>query len=96
MQSVMQPSWTLREAMTKKGRVRFSGNGPLMFPRQLDVVVDAVFVDRTLMRSHHFGSAGKNRKPPNTTRFFATKQQVEALPLSSVVGTSRICRILLV
>lgn len=39
--------------------VRFSGNGSLMFPRQLDVVVDAVFVDGTLMRSHHVGSAGK-------------------------------------
>ena len=31
MQSVMQPSWTLREAMTKKGRCTvFSDSGPLI------------------------------------------------------------------
>jgi hypothetical protein len=65
-----------------------------MFPRQLDIVVDAVFVDRTLMRSHHFGSAGKKQKPPSTTRFFATKPQLEALLLSGVVGMFGICRIL--
>lgn len=59
MFSVMQSPFTLREAETKKGRCSVSNNGPLTFPRQLDVVVDAVFVDRTLMRSHHFGSAGK-------------------------------------
>lgn len=73
MFSVIQSSCALREAMTKRVVVRFSGNGPLMFPRQLDVVVDAVFVDRTLMRSHYFGDAGKNWKPPSKTRFFAIK-----------------------
>lgn len=67
-----------------------------MFPRQLDVVVDAVFVDRTLMRSHYFGDAGKKLEPPSKTRFFAIKPQVEGFPLSSEVGMSRICRILLV
>lgn len=76
MFSVIQSSCTLREAETKKGCCSVAGNGPLMFPRQLDVVVDAVFVDRTLMRSHHFGSAGKNRKPPSTNRFSATKPQI--------------------
>ena len=44
-----------------------------MFPRQLDVVADAVFVDRTLMRSHHFGSAGKNSKTSEHTPIFANK-----------------------
>lgn len=39
---VMQSSWALSEAMTKKGRCSgFSGNGPLTFPRQLDFVADA-------------------------------------------------------
>lgn len=47
MFSVMQSSRTLREAMTKKGRCSVSGNGPLMFPQQLDVVADAANVART-------------------------------------------------
>ena len=41
MFSVMQSPWTLREAETKKGRCSVSGNGPLTFTRQLDVVADA-------------------------------------------------------
>lgn len=44
MFSVMQSSRTLREAMTKKGRCSVSGNGPLMFPQQLDVVAEAATV----------------------------------------------------
>lgn len=73
MFSVIQSSCTLREAMTKKGRCLVSGNGPLMFPRQLDVVVDAVFVDRTLMRSHHFGSAGKKSGTSEYNPIFCNK-----------------------
>ena len=39
---MIQSSWTLSEAMAKKGRCpEASGNGPLTFPRQLDVVADA-------------------------------------------------------
>ena len=48
MSSVIQSLWTLREAATKKGRCSVSGNGPLTFPRLLDVVADAAFVAGTL------------------------------------------------
>ena len=48
MFSVMQSPFTLREAETKKGRCSVSNNGPLTFPRQLDVVADAAFVARAL------------------------------------------------
>lgn len=73
MFSVMQSPFTLREAETKKGRCSVSNNGPLTFPRQLDVVVDAVFVDRTLMRSHHFGSAGKKSETSEHNPIFCNK-----------------------
>lgn len=38
---VMQSPCNLREAETKKGRCSVFDNGPLTFPRQLDVVADA-------------------------------------------------------
>lgn len=38
----------LCEVMKKKGRCSVSGNGPLTFPRQLDVVANAAIVDRAL------------------------------------------------
>lgn len=41
---MIQSPRTLREAETKKGRCSVSGNGPLTFPRQLDVVADAATV----------------------------------------------------
>lgn len=44
---MIQSSCTLREAETKKGRCSVSDNGPLTFPRQLDVVADAANVART-------------------------------------------------
>lgn len=44
-----------------------------MFPRQLDIVVDAVFVARTLMRSHHFGSAGKKSETSEHNPIFCNK-----------------------
>lgn len=51
--------------------VRVFGNGPLTFPRQLDVVV---FSPRDSgLFTVYFGSAGKNRKPPSTTGFFTNK-----------------------
>lgn len=43
---VIQSPWTLREAETKRGRCSVSGDGPLTFPRQLDVVADAANVAR--------------------------------------------------
>lgn len=44
---MIQSSCTLREAETKKGRCSVSDNGPLTFPRQLDIVADAANVART-------------------------------------------------
>lgn len=44
---MIQSSCTLREAETSKGRCSVSDNGPLTFPRQLDVVADAANVART-------------------------------------------------
>lgn len=66
----------LCEAMAKKGRCSDSGNGPLTFPRQLDVAADAAIVDRALDAKSSFRKCGENRKPPSTTRFFVTKPQV--------------------
>lgn len=41
---MIQPPCTLREAEIKKGRCSVFGNGPLTFPRLLDVVADAANV----------------------------------------------------
>lgn len=96
MFSVIQSSWTLREAETKKGRCSVSGNGPLMYPRLLDVVADAAFVARTLDAESLFRKCGEKSEIFVHNPIFATKPQVEWFPLSSEVGMSRICRILLV
>lgn len=61
MSSEIQLPRTLREAETMKGRCSVSGNGPLMYLRQLDVVANAAFVARTLDADRYFGSAGKIR-----------------------------------
>lgn len=69
--------------------VRFSGNGPLTFPRQLDVVADAANVARTRFAGSHISEVrGKNRKPPSTTRFLATKPQVAEAQNRDLVGRS--------
>lgn len=136
----MQSPCTLRETETKKGRCSVSDNGPLTFPRQLDVVADSAFVARTLDAellfrkcwekigthraqpdfqqqnrrslmpktgvwstdlsfSPHFRNrstevCGKFRDSRAHRPLHVKKQQVEALPLSGVVGMSRIYRIL--
>lgn len=59
MISVIQSPLTLREAETKKGRCSVSGNGPLTFPRLLDVVADAAFVARTLDAESLFRKCGE-------------------------------------
>ena len=76
MFSVIQSPCALREAETKKGRCSVFGNGPLTFPRLLDVVADAAFVARTLDVESLFRKCGENQKPLSTTRFLATKPQV--------------------
>lgn len=89
MFSVIQSPWTLSEAETKKGRCSVSGNGPLTFPRQLDVVADAANVARTRFAGSHISEVrGKNRKPPSTTRFLATKPQVAEAQNRDLVGRS--------
>ena len=55
----MQLPWTLCEAMTKKGRCRVFGNGPLMFSRLLGIVAGDLFMLELTMRAVFFGSAGK-------------------------------------
>ena len=66
---VMQSPWTLREAETKKGRCSVSGNGPLTFPRQLDVVADAAICALTHDAEPHFpevrGKIGNRRAQPD-------------------------------
>lgn len=52
----------LCEVMIKKGRCSVSGNGPLMFPRQLDVVADAAFVDGALNAKSSFRKCGEKSK----------------------------------
>lgn len=76
MFSVIQSPRTLREAETKKGRCSVSGNGPLTFPRQLDVVADDLFMLAITMGAVFSGSVGKNRNSSSTTRFSTTKPQV--------------------
>lgn len=73
MFSVIQSSWTLREAETKKGRCSVSGNGPLMYPRLLDVVADAAFVARTLDAESLFRKCGEKSEIFVHNPIFATK-----------------------
>lgn len=72
----MQSPCTLREAETKKGRCSVSGNGPLTYSRQLDVVANAAFVARILDAEPLFRKCGENQKPLSATRFLAIKPQV--------------------
>lgn len=66
----------LCEVMTKEGRCSVSSNGPLTFPRQLDVVANAAIVDGALNAKSSIRKYGENRKPSNATIFFAIKLQV--------------------
>ena len=59
-----------------KGRCSVSGNGPLMYSRQLDVVANAAFVARTLDAEPLFRKCGENQKPLSATRFLAIKPQI--------------------
>lgn len=75
--SVIQSSWTLREAMTKKGRCSVFRQRPFDVSATTGCCrgcCDLRFNSRC--RAVFSGSAGKNRNLPSTTRFFATKPQV--------------------
>lgn len=71
---MIQSSRTLREAESKKGRCLVSGNGPLMFPRLLDVVAFSLWGSGFFIAADV--SAGKNRELPSAHRFLPTKLQV--------------------
>lgn len=73
MLSVMRSPRTLREAETKKGRCSVSDNGPLTFPRQLDVVVDVAFVARTLDAESSFRKCWEKSKTSDYNSIFANK-----------------------
>lgn len=77
MFSVMQPPFTLRDAETKKGRCSVSNNGPLTFPRQLDVVADAAFVAGTLDTDSSFRKCWEKSITSERNPIFPTKPQVE-------------------
>lgn len=70
MYSVIQSSRTLREAMTKEGRCPVSGNGPLMFPRQLDVVAFSLLA---VGFYRVFRKGGEKSKLAERTPIFANK-----------------------
>ena len=69
----MQPPFTLRDAETKKGRCSVSDNGPLTFPRQLDVVADAAFVAGTLDAETSFRKCWEKSKTSEYNSIFANK-----------------------
>ena len=69
----MQSPWTLREAETKKGRCSVSGNGPLTFPRQLDVVADAANVARHALQGLVFRKCGEKLKTAEHNPIFGNK-----------------------
>lgn len=69
----MQSPFTLREAETKKGRCSVSNNGPLTFPRQLDVVADAAFVARALDTESSFRKCWDKSKTSEHNSIFANK-----------------------
>lgn len=73
----MQPPFTLRDAETKKGRCSVSNNGPLTFPRQLDVVADAAFVAGTLDTDSSFRKCWEKSITSERNPIFPTKPQVE-------------------
>lgn len=73
MFSVMQSPCTLRETETKKGRCSVSDNGPLTFPRQLDVVADSAFVARTLDAESLFRKCWEKSKLTERNPIFGNK-----------------------
>ena len=73
MPSLMQSLWILREAETKKGRCRVFDNGPLRFPRLLDVVADAAIVARARDAGPSFPEVRGKSKTAEHNAFFGNK-----------------------
>lgn len=70
---VMQSPRTLCEAETKKGRCSVSGNGPLTYSRQLDVVANAAFVARSLDAESSFRMCWEKSKTSEHNSIFANE-----------------------
>lgn len=70
---VMQSPCNLREAETKKGRCSVFDNGPLTFPRQLDVVADATFVAGSLDAESSYRMCWEKSKTSEHNSFFDDK-----------------------
>lgn len=99
MFSVIHSPCTLREAETKKGRCSVSDNGPLTFPRQLDVVADSAFVARTLDAESLFRKCWEKselteRNPiyTNKTAGRGSLKQGPGRPISVLLRTSESAR----
>lgn len=75
---MIQSSRTLREAETKKGRCLVSGNGPLMFPRLLDVVAFSLWGSGFFIAADV--SAGKKSGTSEHTLIFANKTAGRGCP----------------
>lgn len=85
--------------MIKKGRCSFSGNGPLTFPRQLDVVANAAFVAGTLDAESLFRKCWEKSKLAEHSPILGNKtagrgslKQRSGLPISGFHRTSGIAR----
>ena len=92
MPSLMQSLWILREAETKKGRCRVFGNGPLRFPRLLDVVADAAIVARARDTGPRFpevrGKIENRRAQPDFLQQNRRSLKVKTGVWSAVLGFS--------
>ena len=88
MSSVIQSPWTLREAATKKGRCSVSGNGPLTFPRLLDVVADAAFVAGNLDAESLFRKCGVKLETSEHKPNFGNKPDAPISCQAAVCGSA--------
>lgn len=57
----------------RRAVARFSDNGPLMYPRLLDIVADAAFVARTLDAESLFRKCGDKSKISEHSPIFSYK-----------------------
>lgn len=75
----MRPAWSVETAERRFSRLRGCYSSGIC----------RVFRVRALGVAVFSGSAGKNRKPPSTTRFLATKPQVAEAQNRDLVGRFR-------
>lgn len=85
--SVIQSSWTLREAMTKKGRCSVFRQRPFDVSATTGCCGFFALGRRIFYRV--FRKCGENRKPPCTPGFLPTKPQVAGAQNRGLDGRSR-------